>query len=72
VSSNRAGSYAKASSFLDSLTAPDRIGGGVALAPRVDWAGQASGADLPGVHDAKPLVPRSPMCLQLRDLRSRG
>ena len=36
LSRNGAGTYAKASSFLDSLTAPDRIGGGVARAPRVD------------------------------------
>jgi hypothetical protein len=36
LSRNGAGTYAKASSFLDSLTAPDRIGGGVARARRVD------------------------------------
>jgi hypothetical protein len=36
LSSNGAGTYAKASSFLDSLTAPDRIGGGVARARRVE------------------------------------
>ncbi len=36
LSRNGAGTYAKASSFLDNLTAPDRIGGGVVRAPRVD------------------------------------
>jgi signal transduction histidine kinase len=36
LSSNGAGTHAKASSFLDNIRAPDRIDGGVVRAPRAD------------------------------------